>query len=243
MPPPRRFERGAPPIGAVPPGDSSTATAAPNPLAAMRAPAGTSIVFEYDAAHGGEGTTGPGVYDPWAVLGLKPGATPHDLRVRYHELLDKYHPDYAKEGTGDIAKFAEVDRAYQLIVKSPTLDKRYKGLVSDSQYFYYKFLPQWMAKNVDEAPRWWSWMRWRVPSTYMIFLGILGFYAIGRVTAKYPLIGTVMCVSLVLDWLLHTMIAPVAFMMLLLKAFISGQTYDLAWFHSPKGFLRRWLDY
>jgi hypothetical protein len=223
---PRRVERAMPDV-------------TPGP---MNARSGTSIVFEHEGIQDGEGA--PGVYDPWVVLGLKPGATPHDLRVRYHELMEQYHPDYVKDGgKGDIQKFAEVDRAYQLIIKSPTLDKRYKNLVSDTQYFYYRFLPQWMAKNVDEAPRWWSWLRWRVPSVYVVFMCVVGAYAIARVSAKYPMIGMVMGVSLVMDWLLHTMMAPIAFMCLLLKAFVSGQTYNLSWFHSPKGFLRRWLDY
>eukprot|EP00331_Platyophrya_macrostoma_P017705 CAMPEP_0176467046 /NCGR_PEP_ID=MMETSP0127-20121128/38241_1 /TAXON_ID=938130 /ORGANISM="Platyophrya macrostoma, Strain WH" /LENGTH=180 /DNA_ID=CAMNT_0017860303 /DNA_START=16 /DNA_END=555 /DNA_ORIENTATION=+ len=95
-------------------------------------------------------------YNPWEVLGLKPGATAHDIRLRYHELLKTCHPDIDPKG-GNIGVLNQINKAYELISQSPTLDKRYRGLVTDTQYFYYKFLPEWMAKNVDEMPRYWSW--------------------------------------------------------------------------------------
>ena len=88
-------------------------------------------------------------YDPWGVLGLKPGASPNDIRLRYHDLLREVHPDYVKEGNGDINRLNDVNKAYEIITKSPSIDKRYRHMVSDTQHLYYKFLPEWMARNID----------------------------------------------------------------------------------------------
>ncbi|KAG5508177.1 hypothetical protein JKF63_05432 [Porcisia hertigi] len=182
-------------------------------------------------------------YNPWEVLGLKPGASAQTIRLRYHELMKQVHPDMAADGTGDIPRLNQINKAYELITKSPTLDRRYRNLVSDTQYFYYKFLPEWMARNVDEMPRYWSWAKWRIPSGFHIVLLLCGFYALGRFYAAFPLLTTIFFLTVALDVLLHTMLAPAALCMLFLYSIMAYRSYDMAWLTSPKGFLRRELGY
>jgi hypothetical protein len=182
-------------------------------------------------------------YNPWEVLGLKPGVTPHDIRLRYHDLLKSCHPDMAPEGQSDLGKLNQINKAYEIITKSPTLDKRYRNLVTDTQYFYYKFLPEWMAKNVDEMPRYWSWMKWRSPGPVVIVIWLTGAYTVGRMYSSYPFFTTVAVISIGVDIMLHTMIAPATFSMLFMNALLTSTTYDMAWLTSPKGFLRRELGY
>nr|CCM14289.1 hypothetical protein, conserved [Leishmania guyanensis] len=182
-------------------------------------------------------------YNPWEVLGLKPGASTQTIRLRYHELMKQVHPDMAVDGAGDIPRLNQINKAYELITKSPTLDRRYRNLVSDTQYFYYKFLPEWMARNVDEMPRYWSWVKWRTPSGFHIFLLLCGFYVLGRFYAAFPLLTSVFFISVALDVLLHTMLAPAALCMLFLYSIMAYRSYDMAWLTSPKGFLRRELGY
>lgn len=182
-------------------------------------------------------------YNPWEVLGLKPGVTPHDIRLRYHDLLKSCHPDMAPEGQSDLGKLNQINKAYEIITKSPTLDKRYRNLVTDTQYFYYKFLPEWMAKNVDEMPRYWSWMKWRSPGPVVVIIWLTGAYTVGRMYYAYPFFTIVAVLSIGVDILLHTMIAPATFSMLFMNALLTSQTYNMAWLTSPKGFLRRELGY
>ena len=192
-----------------------------------------------------EGEQPQQAYDPWAVLGLKPGASPHDLRVRYHELLELYHPDYVKAGAEpDVQKWADVDRAYQLTTKAPTLDRRYRNLISDTQAVYYRFLPEWMAKNLDEMPRWWSWIRWRVPKATFVMLVLFALYFTGRIWANHPRMGKLLLMALVSDVLFHTSIFPIMFTVLCATLLFAGNdTMDMAWLTSPKEFLRRPLQY
>ncbi|KAG5503785.1 hypothetical protein JIQ42_07302 [Leishmania sp. Namibia] len=182
-------------------------------------------------------------YNPWEVLGLKPGASSQTIRLRYHELMKQVHPDMAADGAGDIPRLNQINKAYELITKSPTLDRRYRNLVSDTQYFYYRFLPEWMARNVDEMPRYWSWVKWRTPSGFHVFLLLCGFYVLGRFYAAFPLLTSVFFISVALDVLLHTMLAPAALCMLFLYSIMAYRSYDMAWLTSPKGFLRRELGY
>ncbi|KPA76135.1 putative mitochondrial chaperone protein DNAj [Leptomonas pyrrhocoris] len=182
-------------------------------------------------------------YNPWEVLGLKPGASTQTIRVRYHELMKEVHPDMATDGVGDIPRLNQINKAYELITKSPTLDRRYRNLVSDTQYFYYKFLPEWMARNVDEMPRYWSWVKWRTPGGFHVFLLLVAFYVLGRFYAAFPMLTTVFLLTVVLDILLHTMLAPASLCMLFLYSILAYRSYDMAWLTSPKGFLRRELGY
>lgn len=189
-------------------------------------------------------------YDPYAVLGLKKGASPHSVRLRYHELMKQVHPDMVEAADdesgaakGDIPRLNQINKAYELIMKSPTLDKRYRNLVSDTQHFYYRFLPEWMARNVDEMPRYWSWVKWRTPSAFHVFLLLFACYALGRFAAAFPVLTTVFCISVGLDILLHTMLAPAALSMLFLYSIMAYRSYDMAWLTSPRGFLRRELGY
>jgi hypothetical protein len=200
--------------------------------------AGTAEEANRDAV-----TTPVSGYNPWEVLGLKPGASTQTIRLRYHELMKEVHPDMATDGVGDIPRLNQINKAYELITKSPTLDRRYRNLVSDTQYFYYNFLPEWMARNVDEMPRYWSWVKWRTPGGFHIFLLLVGFYVLGRFYAAFPMLTTVFLVTVLLDVLLHTMLAPASLCMLFLYSIMAYRSYDMAWLTSPKGFLRRELGY
>lgn len=183
-------------------------------------------------------------YNPWEVLGLKPGASPHDIRLRYHELLQECHPEYVKNGTQpNVIRLNQVNKAYEIVTKSPTLDKRYRNLVSDTQRLYYRILPEWIAKNIDEQPRYLSWIRWRVPSLLQIFFLLFGMYAMGRFYVHFPVLTVVFFLCVSMDFLLHTMSAPFALSMLFLSTVVSNQTYTMSWLVSPRSMLQGELGY
>lgn len=182
-------------------------------------------------------------YDPWKVLGLAPGVSAQVIRSRYHELMRSVHPHLCEDKVGDVDKMNAINKAYELITSSPTLDKRYRNLVSDTQYVYYRFLPDWVARNVDEMPRYWSWLRWRVPGGFQVFLLLCACYALGRFYAAMPMLTTVFLISVCVDILLHTMTAPATLSMLFLYSVLCYRSYDMAWLTSPKTFLRRELGY
>lgn len=201
---------------------------------------GTKIVFDVPEGELPQQAS----YDPWSILGLKPGASGHDLRVRYHELLEQFHPDYVKDGgSGDVQKWAEVDRAYQLVTKAPSHDKRFRNLISDSQLFYYKYLPLWMSRNIDEMPRWWSWARWKLPTFWFVLASLGIIYMIGKIYAYYPRMGIAAMTSFMCDILFHTGSFPLMCGVMMTTLLFSGGNPDMAWLTSPKGFLRRPLQY
>ena len=51
---------------------------------------------------------------PFEVLDLKPNASTTDIKKKYRELAKHLHPD--KKDTGDLVKFQELVRAYELLV-------------------------------------------------------------------------------------------------------------------------------
>nr|CCC91728.1 putative chaperone protein DNAj [Trypanosoma congolense IL3000] len=209
-------------------------------------PAGAEDPSQAAAVPGKGAATSAGAaegYDPWRVLGLKPGVSAQAVRLRYHELMREVHPDLEPNRVGDISRLNQINKAYEIITKSPTLDRRYRNLVSDTQYFYYKVLPEWMARNIDEMPRYWSWVRWRTPGPFQVFLLCCGCYMVGRFYAAFPVLTTAFLVSFMFDVVFHTMTAPATCSMLFLYAVMSSQSYDMAWLTSPKSFLSRELGY
>lgn len=49
--------------------------------------------------------------NPWAVLGLKPGAAPEEIKAAYRNLAMKHHPDSG----GKVSDWLEISRAYDEI--------------------------------------------------------------------------------------------------------------------------------
>lgn len=184
-----------------------------------------------------------GKYDAWSVLGLRPGTAPHELRDRYHVLMQQYHPEMASDGTGDMDRMEEIDKAYCLIAQAPTNDARYRNLVTDTQFMYYKFLPRWMSKNIDDMPRYWSWARWRFDFSYFLAgCGLLSLI-LGKVSLSHPRWVTGAAVAFCIDVVLHTAFFPMVMVGLFFRILGERQPYSLAWFQSPKMFLRRSLEY
>lgn len=185
-----------------------------------------------------------GEYDPWKILGLKAGASAHDLRVRYHELLEQFHPDYVKDGEeGDVQKWADIDRAYQLVTKAPTLDRKYRRLVTDAEQWYYAYFPEWLSRNIDEMPRWWTWVRWRFGRPGFWIFALSAAFIIGKLHARRPKLASLCFVAVILDIMFHTAIFPVMFGVVCVGTFFTGSEYNLAWLTSPRQFLRRPLQY
>lgn len=57
--------------------------------------------------------------DPYEVLGLKPGASPEQIKKAYRELVKKYHPDkYQNNPLADLAeeKMREINEAYDALM-------------------------------------------------------------------------------------------------------------------------------
>jgi DnaJ-class molecular chaperone len=86
---------------------------------------GTSRPFESRGGAGAAGGAKTASEDPYAILGVKPGATPEEIHAAYREAAQRYHPDKVshlgeefKEMAG--RKFLEIQEAYDfLMAKRP----------------------------------------------------------------------------------------------------------------------------
>lgn len=72
------------------------------------------------AGHAGPGTSHQGRRDPYAVLGLSPGASSQEIHEAYRKLAQQYHPDkvshLGKEFQELAArKFVEIQEAYETL--------------------------------------------------------------------------------------------------------------------------------
>ena len=187
-------------------------------------------------------STGP-QYNPWDVLNLRRGASTAELRDRYNDLMNKYNPTLAADGVGDANRMREVDNAYVFISQAPSNDKRYRNLLSDTQHFYYRLLPEWIARNLDEMPRYWHWARWRFSPTYFLAGAAVLCFIFGRIALQHPRWVGLAVFTLLLDCVFHTIAFPFVFLAILFRMWGEKQVTSLAWLQSPKNFLRRELNY
>ena len=72
-----------------------------------------------DSGHTGDSGGGPN--DPWAVLGLAPGASREAIKTAYRRLAAQYHPDKVQHLGKDLqdlaeARFKEIQQAYDDLV-------------------------------------------------------------------------------------------------------------------------------
>ena len=102
--------------------------------------------------------------DPFAVLGLSPGATPEEARDARRRLAAEFHPDHG----GDAAKMGEINVAFDavigLLAERPQPPVRYRGVQHDAPSFTIDTLPveafeallvvtSWMGELlVDDPP-------------------------------------------------------------------------------------------
>ncbi len=86
--------------------------------------------YKRDEQTGAEGRStnqsapGPNIddQDPYAVLGIQPGASQEEIRKAYHDLCKKYHPDrvnHLGSEFRDLAhkKFINIKKAYETLIK------------------------------------------------------------------------------------------------------------------------------
>lgn len=62
-----------------------------------------------------DGTRHDRTIDPYATLGLKPAATPQEIKRAYRKLARRYHPDVSKEPDAE-SRFKDVALAYDALV-------------------------------------------------------------------------------------------------------------------------------
>jgi hypothetical protein len=202
------------------------------------------VNFAGDSEHQpGKHVGAGGAYDPWSVLGLKAGASADDIRLRYHDLMREVHPQFAEDGKGDLERWAEVDRAYRLITQAPALDKRYRNLTSDAQRSYYRVLPDWMARNVDDRPSWYTYARYKMPPTGFIMFAMIISYIAGRLIVMYPYAAPIIAIAVLGDFLFHVSLTPIVLALVILRAWTTNPKGDISWLMSPKNFLQKELTY
>lgn len=77
--------------------------------------------------------------NPYDVLGVSPLDSKATIKERYRKLCKKYHPDIA--GDSGVAKFREVNEAWNLIKDAVTNDKQ--------QYWSHSTLFNYKKREVD----------------------------------------------------------------------------------------------
>ncbi len=55
--------------------------------------------------------------DPYAVLGVKPGASDDEIKAAYRTLAKKYHPDLNQGSAAAETKMKEINEAYTILIK------------------------------------------------------------------------------------------------------------------------------
>ncbi len=79
--------------------------------------------------------------DPFAVLGLSPGATPEQVRSARRRLAAEFHPDHG----GDAARMGEINAAFDavigLLAHRPQTPIRHRGVQHDAPSFTIDTLP------------------------------------------------------------------------------------------------------
>ena len=64
--------------------------------------------------------------DYYDILGVPKGASQDDIKKAYRELVKKYHPDLHKDDPGAPKHMAEVNEAYERLLKS---DVKYRFVI------------------------------------------------------------------------------------------------------------------
>lgn len=67
------------------------------------------------------------IKDPYAVLGLKPGASDEEVKRAYRQLAKKYHPDANPGDETAARKMQEINAAYEQIKNPPQETGGYSG--------------------------------------------------------------------------------------------------------------------
>lgn len=65
--------------------------------------------------------------DPYAVLGVKPGASDDEIKTAYRALAKKYHPDLNPGSATAEAKMKEINEAYTVLIKNKGQDPYGQG--------------------------------------------------------------------------------------------------------------------
>jgi hypothetical protein len=86
-------------------------------------------------------------------------------------------------------------------------------------------------------------MRWKLPTFWFVASALGVTYILGKVYAYYPNMGVAGMVCFIFDIIFHTSAFPVMVMVMFIMLLFSGGNVDMAWLTSPKGFLRRPLQY
>lgn len=82
---------------------------------------------------------GVGPFDPWKILGLKPGASNKEVKQAYHRLALRFHPDGGPEGNAE--RFNAVHEAYAAVKDgkwTPTAEQQ-KSTMKEGQGYDPKY--------------------------------------------------------------------------------------------------------
>ena len=98
--------------------------------------------------------------NPYRELGVKPGASPQQLKQAYRKSVMRYHPDTAKGG-GNTEKFRQVTEAYKLLQKMNTYEmtRSIKNTTNRASNLRKKFSSVFHKKkqnNTQDTNPWWE---------------------------------------------------------------------------------------
>ena len=89
-------------------------------------------------------------WDPYAVLGLNPGATKAQTRKAYRRLAKVYHPDVNAGDPEKAERFKQVQRAYEVLTgekQPPPVRVRPRPNQPDDEHPFLRYLYAYLARQ------------------------------------------------------------------------------------------------
>ena len=171
----------------------------------------------------------PRVRDALRMMGMSRVPSKYELRISYHHLKTAFTAGQAPSGES----MRNVDLAYEALMRA--LSQQQARNARARYPWYYSHVPQWAARNLDEAPKYVQFLRWQCSRRQR------GVIALALVSAIVGCVGVLhtrsqsglrLCLvfaalsaaALVVDYLLHCVTLPFVLLAFVVNATVKCST-------------------